>query len=52
MEKFHVEIKERIDQDTTAAVEHDQNDIILVPAGDNTPRWLTGERLHHLFEQR
>ena len=52
METFDVEIKERIDQDTTATVEHDQSDIIFVPAGDNTPRWSQGERLHHLFEQR
>ena len=36
----------------STAVEDDCSDIILVPAGDNTPRWSPGDRLHQLFERR
>jgi len=28
------------------------DDFVLFSAGDNRPRWVPGERLHHLFEQR
>jgi len=39
-------------QDVPETADRDLSDIVLVPAGDNTPRWSPGERLHHLFEQR
>ena len=60
MDTFDIETTEQAIQeiddlrvsDVASAVEHDYNNIVLVPAGDNTPRWSPGERLHHLFEQR
>ena len=60
MDMFDIETTEQFIQDVgdtrvsdvAPTVDNDYNNIVLVPAGDNTPRWSPGERLHHLFEQR
>ncbi len=37
---------------STMTVDDARRALILVPEGDNNPRWTSGERLHHLFEAR
>ncbi len=46
------DIQDTLPRHLPATAGLDQSDIVLVPAGDNRPRWSPGERLHHLFERR
>jgi len=39
-------------QNAPETAEHDLSEFVLISAGDKTPRWSPGERLHHLFGQR